>query len=696
MSKILYSVSGQVAIVTLNNPPLNTFDCELRRDVVLAIDKAEMDSNIKAIVLIGSERAFSGGADLNELLNRKIYEQPNFPVFADILESCSKPTIAAIGGVAFGGGLEPALGCHYRVALADAKVGQLEVTMGIMPAGGGSQRLPRLIGIEKALNMIVSGKPVSAKQLKGSGLFDEIFESDLLGGAIAFAEKIIAKGCPIKKSRDIKINDPYAEAYLQFAKQIVASSVKNNGGPLKSIESIENCINKSFDEGMKSEFIEGDVLLNTPESKSLMHLFLAEKAVSKIPDVPDDTPTRKVERVAIVGSGVMACGISIVFLNAGIPVTLLARSQQSLDKSQSILLKNYTASVQKGKMTQEQLEKTMSLLKATLSYEDLKDADLIIEAVAEEFEIKEEVFTKLDAVAKPGAILATNTSSLDVNKIANFTKRPEDVIGMHFFSPANIMKLLEVVRGDKTAKDVIATVMDVCKKVKKIGVLAGVCDGFIGNRMLYYYLAAAHFLVEQGASPQQVDAALEKWGMAMGPFKMQDAIGQDILGLIRKRRYAENTKTKVEMIGDELFKMGRFGQKTEAGWYRYEAGTRGGLVDPIVEKMIVDVRLKLGVKPRKISDQEIIERCVYMLINEGAKLLAEGIALRASDVDVIYAYGYGFPSFRGGPMLYADTVSPYKVARSLKRFSQEPGADPSFWEPATMLVELADTDKTFN
>ena len=394
----------------------------------------------------------------------------------------------------------------------------------------------------------------------------------------------------------------------------------------------------------------------------------------------------------------------MVFLNVGMPVTLLARSQESLDKSEAILLKNYTASVQKGKMTQEKLEQTMSLLKMTISYEDLKDADLIIEAVAEDMEIKKEVFIKLDKVAKSNAILATNTSSLDINKIADFfsnsqnvaNSRSHNVIGMHFFSPANVMKLLEVVRGEKTSHEVIATVMDVCKKIKKIGVLSRVCDGFIGNRMLYYYLAAAHILVEQGASPQQVDKALEKWGMAIGPFKMQDAIGQDILSSIRKRRYAENPQTKVEMIADDLSQMGRFGQKTGAGWYRYEAGARGGSVDPIVEKMIADTRAKLGITPRKISDQEIVERCVYMLINEGAKLLAEGIALRASDVDVVYAYGYGFPSFRGGPMLYADTVAAYNIVRSLKRFAQEPGADSNFWEPASMLIDLAESDKTFN
>lgn len=696
MSKVIYSTNGSIAIIKLNNSPVNAFDVMLRKSVAAAVDQAETDSRVKVIILIGSEKAFSGGAEIDELIKGEIFIQPDFPGLCSILEMCSKPTIAAIGGVAFGGGLEPALGCHYRVATPDAKVGQLEITMGLMPGGSGSQRLPRLVGIEKAVNMIVSGKPVSASKLKDSGLFDEIIEGDLLAGAIAFAEKIIAKGCPIKRVKDIKINNPGADAYLQAIKNNLSGTAKINPAPLKCVEAIEACLTKSFEDGLQLEQELFTSLLVSSRSKALMHLFLAEKAVPKIPDVPSDTSIRKIEKVAIVGSGVMGSGVALVFLNAGIPVTLLARSQGSLDKSMASIDKTLMGALQKGKMTQEQFDKVKSLFKPSLSYDDLKDADLIIEAIMEDMGAKKELFKKLDEVAKPGAILASNTSSLDLNVIASFTKRPQDVIGMHFFNPANLMKLLEVVRGQKTAIDVIATIMDVCKKVKKIGVLSGVCDGFIGNRILFKYLAVTNFLVEQGASPQQIDSALEKWGMAMGPFRMQDSIGLDVLGYIRERQYAEHPDMKKEIISDKLFKMGRFGQKTGGGWYRYEPGVRGSLVDPVVDKIIEETRREMGIEPRKISNEEIVQRCLYSIINEGTRILEEGIALRASDIDVVYVNGYGFPALKGGPMQYADTVSPYMISRALNRYSQEAGADPHFWKPATLLQSLADEGKTFN
>jgi len=696
MSKIKYTFHGQVAVITLDNPPLNTFGFEQRREIAEAIDKSVADKNVKAIVVIGSDRAFSGGADITEFGTHKTFIQPDLRTLISFIESCSKPVIAAVSGVCFGGGLEFTLGCHYRVAKPDANLAQPEVKIGILPGAGGTQRLPRAIGIEKAINMIVSGNPRTATELKDSGLFDEIIDGNLLDGSIAFAQQIIAKGSPLKRLRDIKIIEPTAEPFLHFAKNTINATVKNYPAPLKCIEAIQACLTKSFDEGMKLEWELITALFQTSESAALRHLFFAERETSKIPDVPGDTPTRKIEKVAIVGAGTMGGGITMSFLNAGIPVTLLEVKQEALDKGLAAIQKIYMGSLQKGKVTMEQLEHIKTLLKPTLSFDDLADADLIIEAVFEDMNVKEDVFKKLDAIAKPGAILATNTSTLDLNKIANFTKRPQDVIGMHFFSPANVMKLLEIVRGDKTAKDVLATVMEISKKIKKIGVVSGVCEGFIGNRMLLKYLNETSRLIEEGASPQQIDKALEKWGMAMGPFKMQDLSGLDVGLFIRKRLYEENPKMKHDLIADRLCELGRFGQKTGTGWYKYEPGVRDPIVDPIVGKIIDEVRKELKITPRKITDDEIIERCIYPLINEGAKILDEGIALRASDIDVAYIYGYGFPPYRGGPMFYADTVTPYRIVRKLKQFAAEPGSDSAFWEPAPLFVKLAESGKTFN
>jgi 3-hydroxyacyl-CoA dehydrogenase len=593
-----------------------------------------------------------------------------------------------------GGGLELALGCHFRVAAPGAQIALPEVKLGILPGAGGTQRLPRVIGVERALNMIVSGAAVSSEQFKGTALFDEMVEGDLLQGALAFAQKVIAENRPAQRVRDLKIDYPNAEAFFQFARNTVGAVAKNFPAPLKCVDAVAAAVARPFEEGLRLEREFFTYLVQTPESKALRHAFFGERAAAKIPDVPEDTPTRKIEKVGVIGAGTMGGGITMNFLNAGLPVALLEMKQEALDRGVATIRKNYENSLKKGKLTREQLDSRMALLKPTLSYDDLKDADLIIEAVFEEMGVKESVFKKLDEIAKPGAILASNTSTLDVNKIAAFTQRPQDVVGMHFFSPANVMKLLEVVRGAKTAKDVLATVMQVAKKIKKTAVVSGVCDGFIGNRMIEHYGRMAGFLVEEGATPWQVDRALEKWGMAMGPFRMGDLAGNDIGWAIRKRRYVEKPEVKYSRIADVLCEMGRFGQKTGAGWYLYEAGSRDAIPDPKVEELIASYRKEKGITPRKISDSEIVERCIYALVNEGARILEEGIAQRASDIDMVYLAGYGFPLHRGGPMLYADTVGLYNVARAVKRFAAESGD--RFWEPAPLLAKLAAEGKTFN
>jgi len=696
MSSANYAVHGDVAVITLDNPPVNGLGHALRAGIVAGLERAEADPAIKAIVITGAGKAFSGGADIREFNSPKALAEPNLHTVIRAVESSTKPVVAAIAGACMGGGLELALGCHFRVAQGDAQIALPEVKLGILPGAGGTQRLPRVVGVEAALNMIVSGAIVPAAQLAKTALFDQVVEANVLDAGIAFARKAAADKLPLKKVRDIKIDYPNAEAFFQFARNTVGAMAKNFPAPLKCIDAVAAAVSKPFEDGLAYEralFVE---LVQTPESKALRHAFFGERAASKIGDVPEDTPVRKIAKVAVIGAGTMGGGITMNFLNAGIPVTMLEMKQDALDRGVATIRKNYEGSLKKGKLTQDKLDARMALLKPTLSYDDLKDADLVIEAVFEEMGVKEQVFKKLDEVAKPGAILASNTSTLDVDKIAAFTKRPQDVVGMHFFSPANVMKLLEVVRGKHTAKDVLATVMQVAKKIKKTAVVSGVCDGFIGNRMIEHYGRMAGFLLEEGATPQQVDRALEKWGMAMGPFRMGDLAGNDIGWAIRKRRYVEKPDTKYSKTADKLCEMGRYGQKTGAGWYRYEPGKRDAIPDPVVEQMIADHRKALGITPRKISDEEIVERCIYALVNEGARILEEGIAQRASDIDMVYLTGYGFPLHRGGPMLYADSVGLYNVARAMKRFGAMPGGDAKFWEPAPLLAKLAAEGKTFN
>ena len=689
-----YAVHGPVAVVTLNNPPVNGLGHALRSGIVAALDQALADPQVQAIVLTGSARAFSGGADVREFGTPKAGQEPTLPSVIRALDGSTKPVVAASAGVCLGGGLELALGCHYRVALPDASLGLPEVKLGLLPGAGGTQRLPRLIGLEPALNMIVSGQPVPANAFAGTPLVHALIEGDLVEGAVAFAAQVAARGEPLPRARDLKVKQPNADAFLQFARNTVAAASKPFPAPLQCVEAVAASL-KPFDEGLQTERTLFQALMQTPESRALRHVFQAERAAAKVPGLPEGTVLRPIARVGVIGAGTMGGGITMNFLNAGIPVVLLEMKQEALDRGLATIRKNYENSMKKGKLKPEQVEQRMGLITPTLEYAALKDADLIVEAVFEEMGVKEAVFRQLDAVAKPGAILASNTSYLDIDRIATFTRRPQDVIGLHFFSPANVMRLLEIVRGAQTAPDVLATSLQLAKQIKKVAVVSGVCDGFIGNRMLARYGAAAQGLINAGALPQQIDGALQKFGLAMGPFRMGDLAGLDIGWATRKRKAAEAGVEMKPIVADKLCEAGRFGQKTGAGWYRYEAGNRTPLPDSVTEQLIADYRAAHGITPRKISDEEIVERCIFALVNEGARILEEGIAARASDIDLVYLNGYGFPLHRGGPMLYADTVGLPQVVRSLRRFAAEPGADAS-WQPAPLLVRLAEEGRSFN
>ena len=689
-----YAVHGPVAVVTLNNPPVNGLGHALRSGIVAALDQALADPQVQAIVLTGSARAFSGGADVREFGTPKAGQEPTLPSVIRALDGATKPVVAAIAGVCLGGGLELALGCHYRVALPDASLGLPEVKLGLLPGAGGTQRLPRLIGLEPALNMIVSGQPVPANAFAGTPLVHALIEGDLVEGAVAFAAQVAARGEPLPRARDLKVKQPNADAFLQFARNTVAAASKPFPAPLQCVEAVAASL-KPFDEGLQTERTLFQALMQTPESRALRHVFQAERAAAKVPGLPEGTVLRPIARVGVIGAGTMGGGITMNFLNAGIPVVLLEMKQEALDRGLATIRKNYENSMKKGKLKPEQVEQRMGLITPTLEYAALKDADLIVEAVFEEMGVKEAVFRQLDAVAKPGAILASNTSYLDIDRIATFTQRPQDVIGLHFFSPANVMRLLEIVRGAQTAPDVLATSLQLAKQIKKVAVVSGVCDGFIGNRMLARYGAAAQGLINAGALPQQIDGALQKFGLAMGPFRMGDLAGLDIGWATRKRKAVEAGVEMKPIVADKLCEAGRFGQKTGAGWYRYEAGNRTPLPDSVTEQLIADYRAAHGITPRKISDEEIVERCIFALVNEGARILEEGIAARASDIDLVYLNGYGFPLHRGGPMLYADTVGLPQAVRSLRRFAAEPGADAS-WQPAPLLVRLAEEGRSFN
>lgn len=695
-----YEVHGSVAVITLDNPPVNGLGHATRQGITDGLQKANADAAVKSIVITGAGKAFSGGADIKEFGSPKALAEPNLLSVILAVENSAKPVVAAVHSVCMGGGLELALGCHYRIAAPGTNVALPEVKLGLIPGAGGTQRLPRALGVEPALNMIVSGEPVKSEllaQIPGQKLFDKMAASaeSLAQEALAFAQAV-SDTRPLPLVRNLPCKHPNGDAYFQFARNMVKGMAKNFPAPVKCVDAVEAATKKKFDDGMA---FEREIFINlmwTPESKALRHIFAAERAASKIPDVPEDTPKREIKSVAVIGAGTMGGGIAMNFLNAGIPVKMLEMKQEALDKGLATIRKNYEAQVKKGKLKQDKYDQRMGLLSTTLSYDELKDADLVIEAVFEEMGVKEKVFKELDRVMKPGAILASNTSTLDVNKIAAFTKRPQDVVGMHFFSPANVMKLLEVIRGEKTAKDVLATVMAVSKKIKKTAVVSGVCDGFIGNRMIEQYGRQGGFLLDEGCTPAQVDKAMEKFGMAMGPFRMGDLAGNDIGWAIRKRRYQEKPDMKYSKTADLLCEKGRFGQKTGAGWYDYVPGKRDAIPNAEVVKMIEDHRASLGITPRKISDEEIVQRLVYALVNEAAHILEEGIASKASDIDMVYLMGYGFPIYRGGPMNYADQVGLFNVVQSMKRFAQNPLDDAKFWQPAPLLAKLAAEGKTFN
>ena len=695
-----YKVHGDVAVISLNNPPVNGLGLATRQAIADGVEKAVADKAVKAIVLTGQGKAFSGGADIREFGSPKAIQEPNLLSVIALIENCSKPVVAAVHTVAMGGGLELALGCHYRMAAPGANIALPEVKIGLIPGAGGTQRLPRVLGVEPALNMIVSGEPIKSEMLAmlpGQKLFDKMAASpeSLMDEAMAYAREI-ADVRPLPKVRDLPCKHPQGDAYFQFARNMVKGMAKNYPAPPKCVDAVEAATKKKFNDGMT---FEREIFINlmwTPECRALRHLFTAQRAASKIADVPDTTPVRDIKSVAVIGAGTMGGGITMNFLNAGIPVKMIETKQDALDRGVATIKKNYEAQVKKGKLKEDKYAQRMSLLSTTLSYDDIKDADLVIEAVFEEMGVKEAVFKQLDAVMKPGAILASNTSTLDVNAIANFTKRPQDVVGMHFFSPANVMKLLEVVRGAKTGKDVMATVMAIAKKIKKTAVVSGVCDGFIGNRMIEQYGRQGGFLLEEGCTPQQVDKAIEKFGFAMGPFRMGDLAGNDIGWAIRKRRYVEKPHMKYSKTADLLCEMGRFGQKVGKGWYDYKEGKRDAIPNKEVEEMIVKHRAALGITPRKISDEEIVQRLVFSLVNEAAHILEEGIASKASDIDMVYITGYGFPIFRGGPMLYADQVGLFNVVQAMHRFAANPLDDAEFWKPAPLLAKLAAEGKTFN
>jgi len=687
-----YENRGDVAMITMNNPPVNGLGLSTRRGIVEGLRKALAADAVRAIVITGAGRAFSGGADIREFNKPESYAEPNLLEVIAELEKADKPVVAAIHSVAMGGGLELALGCHYRVAVPGAQIAFPEVKLGILPGAGGTQRMPRAVGVETALAMIVSGDAVLSEKLADTNLFDRMITGELAAGAIEFA-KTIAAIRPLPKLSEKTIHFPQADEFFQKAREAVLKKSRHFPAPLKCVECVAAAVNLPFNEGMKLEgesFLE---LVRTTESKALRHYFFSERAAGKIADVPEDTPRRIVKKAAVIGAGTMGGGIAMNFANAGIPVAVLEANQELLDRGLGTIRRNYENSVKKGKLAPDKLEQRMNMIQGTLSYDNVKDADIVVEAVFEDVGVKEGVFRRLDEVMKPGAILASNTSTLDINKIAAFTQRPEDVIGTHFFSPANVMKLLEIVRGEKTSREVLASTMALSKKIKKIGVVSGVCDGFIGNRMVEQYGRQAGFLLEEGCLPEQIDHAMEEFGFAMGPFRVSDLAGNDIGWYIRKRRYVERPDIIYSKTADILCENGRFGQKTGKGWYDYQPGDRAPHPSEWVREMVIAHSRAIGVTRRTIDDAEIVERLVYALVNEASYILAEGIAQRASDIDVVYLMGYGFPLHRGGPMFYADTVGLPNVVRAMDKYAG--GRYGELWKPAPLLRKLAAAGKTF-
>ena len=691
MAEIIgFSKEGPVGIITVSNPPVNALSQAVRSGIKAGIEKGIADAAVSAMVIICEGRTFIAGADIREFGRPPM--EPHLPDVCQFIEDSPKPVIAAIHGTALGGGLEIALSCHFRIALASAKVGLPEVKLGLLPGAGGTQRLPRVAGVQSALEMITSGTPVAAVKAKAMGILDEVVEGDLKAAALAFAKKVVLEKSPIRKVSQLQAKADSPSVFEDFAK---ANARKFRGfmAPFKCIEAVKAATELPFPEGMKREreiFVE---LHDSDQSKAQRHVFFAEREVVRIPGLPDDQPTREIKSVGVLGAGTMGGGIAMCFANAGIPVMLLDVKQEFIDRGMAVIKKNYANTVAKGSLKQEVMEKRLALIQPTLAYEDLKDVDLVIEAVFEDMAVKKEVFTKLDAVCKPGAILASNTSYLNVDEIAAITGRPQDVMGMHFFSPANVMRLLENVRGAKTSPEVYATAMKTGKKIGKVPVLVGVCDGFVGNRMLAKRTRECGFMLEEGALPWQIDRAIYNFGFPMGPYRMGDMAGLDIGWRNRKAKFGSLTpREQKNNLLDKICEMGRYGQKTGSGFYKYDE-KRNATPDPMIEELIINHSKEVGIARRTLTDQEIIERAIYSMINEGAKILEEGIAARPLDIDVVWLYGYGFPVYLGGPMFYADTVGLKKVYDAVLKYRDSVGAE--YWTPAPLLEKLAKEGKGF-
>ncbi len=684
-----------IAIITINNPPVNALSPGVPEGIAEAIEQLQKDGDIQAAVLIGGGRTFVAGADIKEF-GKMTAGKSRGPGLLPLLlkiEDCRKPVVMAIHGTAFGGGLELAMAGHYRVAAPSAQVGQPEVKLGLIPGAAGTQRLPRLAGVAKAVEMCAEGNPVKAQDALQAGILDRLIDGDLLSGAIAFAREIAGKPAPKTRERNGKLGAPEQNAPI-FAAAREAARKKQRGmmAPLAAINAVEAATKLSFEEGCQREqklFLE---CLFSDQSRALIHVFFGEREVARIPDVPKETPVLPVNNVAIVGAGTMGGGIAMVFANAGIPVLLKEVDRAALDRGLANIQKNYANSVKRGRFTQQYVDERLKLIEPALSFDGFSGVDMVVEAVFEGMALKKEVFAELDRVCRPGAILATNTSTLSIDEIASATSRPPSVIGTHFFSPANVMRLLEIVRGQATSKEVIATCMQLSKRLGKIGVLVGNCTGFVGNRMFGPYRREAQFLVEEGAGVEAVDKALYDFGMAMGPLATGDLAGLDVGWRIRKEyRHLQKPGIRQPFTEDKLCELGRYGQKTGTGWYKYDEQRRA-LPDPEVTQLVRKWAAEAGIPQRQISAEEIVDRCLYALVNEGARILEEGYALRAVDIDIIYLNGYGFPAYRGGPMWYADTVGLKTVYERIREFEKQHG---EIWAPAPLLKQLAKQGKTF-
>ena len=698
MSEVVsYEVRGSIGLIQINNPPVNALSVNkgVLQGLLDAIKSGDHDPQVNAFLLIGGGKNFSGGADISEFGKPKAPGMATLSDLLDYMDTVTKPIVAALSGPTMGGGFELSLTCHYRLASQETIVGLPEVKLGILPGAGGTQRLPRIIGAEQALELITTGAFISAEKAKSLGIVNEIIDGELLEGSIKWIKRALRSELPVVRvsERSVKTNeDP--EAFITKARAVAEKKWRGYPAPLRIVECIDAAINKPFKEGMKIERENIEALIPTDESKSLRHLFFAERQANKVDGISKEVPIARIQSVSVIGAGTMGTGIAMNFLNVGIPVTIIDTNNETLQKGIDTIKKNYLSTVEKGRLSVEDRDRRVALLQGSTALSSVSESDLVVEAVFEEMAVKKAIFLELDSVAKPSAILATNTSTLDVNEIASVTQRPEQVIGLHFFSPANVMQLLEVVRADKTSQEVVATSMSLAKKIKKIPVCVGVCDGFVGNRMIHTYLREAEYLIEEGALPQQVDHAIESFGFAMGPFRMCDLAGLDIGWAIRKRRKSEGLVSKRYVsIPDHLCERGWFGQKTGGGYYTYESGSRVPIVNPEVNAIVENASSEKGITRRSIEANEIVDRLMYALINEGASILAEGVAQRASDIDVIYAAGYGFPRYRGGPMFYAQTIGLANVVEGIKHYSNQ--AHGEHWQLSPFLSDLAQKNQTF-